>query len=215
MVSSLAAASSSLLPNGYRVQAMSSSTWQDNWSLEMAGVPFVHFTNKEDNSFYHTNYMTPYKINWPYTGGIAKFIFRVEKKVNDSGLLPYGLKSRADDLAGTVVPADLLAAGANAGAVNRLQTDVSALQTAAAQYEARAASIPAAHVKAVNRSLLQIWKKFNVELLGLTPYQGSVYRHEQSLLDVQSLNQATAALKQASPDTAAALAAWATSTGPQ
>ena len=142
MLTSLATASGSLLPNGYRVLAGSSSTWQDNWTFEMAGVPYVHFTNKEENSFYHTQYMTPYKVNWPYMGGIAKFIFRVQQQVNNGGLLPYGLKSRADELAGTVVPADLLAAGADASSVNRLQADVTALQTAAAQYEARAGVHP-------------------------------------------------------------------------
>jgi hypothetical protein len=85
--------------------------------------------------------------------------------------------------------------------------DITALQAASAAYEGRAASIPAAHDEAVNHSLLAIWKTFNVQLMGLNPYQVSVYRHEQTLLDVQSLNQALAALQKTTPDTAAALSA--------
>jgi hypothetical protein len=85
--------------------------------------------------------------------------------------------------------------------------DITALQAASAAYEGRAASIPAAHDEAVNHSLLAIWKTFNVQLMGLNPYQVSVYRHEQTLLDVQSLNQALAALQKTTPDAAAALSA--------
>ena len=105
------------------------------------------------------------------------------------------------------MPADLLVAGANAGAVSRLQNDITALQTASAAYESRAASIPAAHDAAVNDGLLAIWKEFNVQLMGQNPYQVSGYRHEQTLLDAQSLNQAIAALQEVTPDTAAALSA--------
>ena len=204
LLTSDATASSALLPNGYQVQT-SSSTWQDTWTFEAAGVPIVTFLNKQvGDPRYHSQYMLPYLVNWPYTGGLIRFIFKVEQQVNDGGLIPSGLKARADDLAATVVPADLLAAGADAGSVSRLESDITALQTASAAYESRAASIPASQDRAVNRSLLAIWKTFNVELMGLNPYQVSGYRHEQTLLDVQSLDQAIAALQKTTPDTAAA-----------
>ena len=207
VLTSDATASGALLPNGYQVQT-SSSTWQDTWTFEAAGVPIVTFLNKQvGDPRYHSQYMLPYLVNWPYTGGLIKFIFKVEKQVNDGALIPSGLKGRADDLAATVVPADLLVAGANAGAVSRLQNDITALQTASAAYESRAASIPAAHDAAVNDGLLAIWKEFNVQLMGQNPYQVSGYRHEQTLLDAQSLNQAIAALQEVTPDTAAALSA--------
>jgi N-acetylated-alpha-linked acidic dipeptidase len=206
LLTSMAGASSSLLPNGYQMQG--SSTWQDTWTFEAAGVPIVTFMTKQaGDPRYHSQYMTPDLMNWPYTGGLIKFIFAVEKQVNNGGLLPYGLSARADGLASTVVPADLLAAGADATAVNRLQGDIADLQTAAAGYEARAGSIPRAHYATVNGSLLAIWKKFNVQLMGLNPYQSSGFRHEQALLDVQSLNEAISALQQSVPDTAAALSA--------
>jgi hypothetical protein len=207
LVSADAAAASSLLPYGHTISAVS-STWKDSWTFGAAGVPIVSFDNKVDSAgTYHTQYMRESAIDWNYLAGIDKFIFRVEKPFNDGGLLPYGLSSRADSLADTVVPSDLLAAGADSGAVSRLHDDVTAFQAAASAYEARAGSIPAAHYAADNAALLKIQKHVSRALTGLTPFQSTVYPHEQVLLDVQSLNQAIAALHELTPDTPAALAA--------
>ena len=46
-----------------------------------------------------------------------------------------------------------------------------------------------------------------MQLLGETPFQTSCFRHEQALLDVQSLNQAIADLQQVSPNTSGAQSA--------
>ncbi len=203
-VSGLAAASPDLLPYSYKISGVS-NTWKDSWTFGAEGVPIVSFDNKVDSlGTYHTQYMNSSYIDWNYMAKIAKFIFRVEEPFNNGGLLPYGLKSRADSLAGTVVPNDLMAAGADATKVGRLQTDVTAFQKAAGDYEARASSIPAAHYAAVNASLLKIQKQISKALTGLSPFQSTIYPHEQVLLDVQSLNSAIDDLKQASPDTTAA-----------
>ena len=202
-----AAASPSLLPLGYQVK-VSGNTWNDTWTFEAAGVPVVNFTDKQyGDPRYHSNYMLPYLVDWTYTGGLIKFIDQVQKRVNDGGLVPSGLTAQADAFAGKISASDLLAAGADSSAVNRLQTDVTNLQTAAAAYETRAATIPASHVTAVNRSLLAIWKKYNRGVMGLSPWQVSGYRHEQVLLNVQSLNAAITALQKSAPDAAAALTA--------
>jgi hypothetical protein len=207
LMSSDAAAAGSLLPFGYKISAVS-STWKDSWTFGAAGVPIVSFDNKVDSAGnYHTNYMKADLIDWPYVAGIAKFIFQIETQFNNGGLLPYGLNSRANSLAATVVPADLVAAGAKTSIVNRLQNDVTAFQNATAAYEARAGSIPTAHYAAVNAALLKIQKKVSLSLTGLTPFQTTVYPHEQVLLDVQSLNQAIAALQASPADTATALSA--------
>jgi hypothetical protein len=185
-----AIASADLLPYGYKVKSVS-STWKDTWTFGAEGVPIVSFDNKVDDlGNYHTNYMTSKFIDWNYLAKIAKFIFRVQQPFNDGSLLPYGLKSRADSLADTVVPADLKDAGAEAAAVDRLQAAVTAFQTAAAAYETRAPSIPASHYAAVNTSLLKIQKQVSKSLTGLTPFQTTCYPHEQVLLDVQALNTA-------------------------
>ena len=207
LVIDLATASGDLLPYGYKVSAVS-STWKDSWTFGAAGVPVVSFDNKVDSAGnYHTNYMKSYLIDWNYMAKIAKFVFRVEKPFNSGGLLPYGLKARADSLAATVVPDDLKAAGADATAVDRLETAVTAFQTATADYETRAPSIPVAHRTTVNGSLLKIQKQISRSLTGLNPYQSTVYPHEQVLLDVQSLNTAIADLQAMPADTDDALSA--------
>lgn len=209
LVSADAAAASSLLPYGYKISAVS-STWKDTWTFGAAGVPIVSFDNKVDSAgTYHTQYMRESAIDWNYLAGIAKFIFRVEKPFNNGGLLPYGLSSRADSLADTVVPADLLDAGADPGAVSRVQNDVTAFQGAASAYEARAGSIPAAHFAADNAVLLKIQKHVSRALTGLSPFQSTIYPHEQVLLDVQSLSQAIADLQAQPADADDALSALA------
>jgi hypothetical protein len=207
LVTDLATASPALLPYGYMVSG-TSSTWKDTWTFGAAGVPIVSFDNKVDSAGnYHTNYMRSYLIDWNYMAKIAKFIFRVEQPFNDGGLLPYGLESRADSLADTVVPADLEAAGADAAAVDRLQAAVTAFQSAAGDYETRAASIPAAHFVADNAALLKIQKQISRALTGVTPFQTTAYPHEQVLLDVQSLNTAIADLQAGPADPDDALSA--------
>ena len=190
LVTDLAADSAGLLPTGYSISG-TSSTWKDSWTFGAAGVPVVSFDNKVDSAgSYHTNYMTPDLVDWGYLAGVAKFIFRVEQPFNDGSLLPYGLKSRADSLAATVVPGDLEDAGADPAAVDRLAAAVTAFQTAAGDYETRASSIPAAHIPRDNAALLKIQKRISRSLTGLSPWQTTIYPHEQVLLDLQSLNQA-------------------------
>ena len=60
----------------------------------------------------------------------------------------------------------------------------------------------------MNASLLKIQKQVSLALTGLSPFQGTIYPHEQVLLDVQLLNQAITSL-QAPADTDAALSALA------
>ena len=120
-------------------------------------------------------------------------------------MLPYGLKSRADRLADTVVPDDLTAAGADATGVARLQEAVTAFQTAAGDFgrarfdrgirlrrrERVAARHPEAGQPGTDRPVALAEHDF--------------YPHEQVLLDVQCLNDALEALE--TSDTGAALAA--------
>ena len=87
-----------------------------------------------------------------------------------------------------MVPNDLLAAGADAANVGRLQNDVTAFQKARRTTRHESSSIPAAHYAAVNASLLKIQKQISKALTGLSPFQSTIYPHEQVLLDVQSLN---------------------------
>ena len=204
-----AAANAALLPYGFQSGSME-STWNDGWTFSAAGVPTVSVGSVPPNTnygIYHSQYMTPSILNFPYIADISKFLFRVADQFNNGGLLPYGLKSQADNLAAAVVPSDLLAAGAKPARVNRLENDVVAYQNASAAYEARTGSIPTSHYTRVNHSLRQIEKATALAFTGQTPYETTVWRHSQSLLDVQCFNAAIAALQASPADTATALGA--------
>ena len=204
-----AAAASSLLPYGYKSARSRAPGRTAGRSRPPACRSSPSTPRSTPHGTYHTQYMRESAIDWHYMADISKFIFRVEKPFNNGGLLPYGLRSRADNLADTVVPADLLDAGADPGAVSRLQNDVTAFQGAASAYEARAGSIPAAHFAADNASLLKIEKHVSRALTGLSPFESTVYPHEQVLLDVQSLNEAIADLQAQPADADDALSALA------
>lgn len=197
-----------LLPFGYDV-ITPMSTWQDGWTFTAAGAPTVAFgavPEDEDAGSYHTNYMLPSQVNWSLVADYTKFIFRIVKQF-DRGLLPYDLSARADDLAAFVIPDDLLGAGADPDAVDRLAEAIAAFQDAAAAYEARKDTIPARHVPAVNAMLRQIEKQINDNLTALSAWDWQIYPHEQVLNDVLSLEWAIDALQQDPADTDTALEA--------
>ncbi len=199
------ATSSALLPHGSSAST-AQGTWTDGWTFQAAGVPTIAFgasADNADNGTYHTQYMLPSQVDWPYVAKIAKLTFRLANAA-ERGLLPYNLEARATELAAAVVPADLTAAGASASAVGRLQADIGAFQAAAAAYQARKGAIPATHDAAVNRGLLRIEKTTDKAFTALTVWDETIYPHQQVLSDIQSLDAAIAALQQTVPDTSAA-----------
>jgi hypothetical protein len=205
------AAAGSALPLGYSVSSPN-STWNDSWTFTAAGVQAVTFNSASfPQSAYHTQYMTINWNNWPGIGQDAKFMFRLADGLTQ-GLLPYDLKARADELAGKVNATALTTAGAKASVVARLENDIAGFQSAAAAYETRVPSIPTAHYAAVNHELLRIEQATGVAFTGQNVWQMAIYPHEQVLGDLQRLNQAIAALEQATPDTATALNALSTVT---
>ena len=201
-----AAANSALLPYGTDFKTPV-NTWDDAWTFSSAGVPTIGFDEEpgnEANGTYHTNYMRPNLIDWPYVADISKFLFSLETACN-GGLSPYDLKARADDLSSTVVPADLLSAGAGKVVVQRLQQAITDFTAAAGAYEGRAGSIPASHYSAVDRRLRHIEKLLNSSFSALTAWDYGCYPHQQVLNDVQCLEQAIAALQAKPADTTTAL----------
>jgi Peptidase family M28 len=203
-LNALGAAAGSALPGGYNVSTPN-STWNDSWTFTAAGVQAVTVSSGSfPHSAYHTQYMTADWLNWPGIAQGAKFMFRIADGLTQ-GQLPYDLKTRADEVAANVSAPSLLLAGADAGAVTRLENDISAFQSAAAAYQAR--SIPPAHYADVNQSLLQIEKTLGVTFTGQNVWQMMIYPHQQVLLDLQSLEQAIADLQLATPDRTGAMAA--------
>ena len=193
-----------VVPRGYRVSTPA-STWQDGWTFTAAGVPTAVFSSGGTPAgTYHTQYHTFDMIVWPDMANIAKFLFHIQNRVDD-GLLPYALKSRADEVAAAVIPGDLFAAGAGAAAVGRLQNAVNAFRNAANGYEARKAFIPANSVPSANATLLKVEKLINGNLTALSAWDWTIYPHEQVRDDLLYLNQAISALDQSQPKPAVAL----------
>ena len=205
-----AVAEAGLIPQGFNADTainIPDFSWQDAWTFTAAGVPGMAFSSAGKPGSagnYHTNYMTAKWLDWPGMAQQMKFIERVAMGL-DTGLAPYDLKARADELAGNVAAGDLLTAGAKPAAVTRLSNDVAAFQSAAAAYAARKGSIPMAHYGAVNWWLRRIEKTLDGNFTALSAFDTTIYPHQQVLSDVQSFNQAIAALQQSPADTSTAL----------
>jgi len=207
----LASRHSALLPYGSEA-IIPVSSWNDQWTFTAAGIPSVKFGTYSDeyDKAYHSNFETAALVDWAYLANIAKFVFRAVERLDD-GLLPYSLKARADDLAAAVKKDELLAAGADPGAVSRLATSVDAFRQAAAAFDLSAGTIPTGTIEPANRGLLEIEKALNAGFTALSPADDdiTIYPHQLVLKDTQGINAALAALKAAKPDAAAALKALA------
>lgn len=200
----LAAANPSLTPDGVRVSSPV-STWTDAFPFNTAGIPAMTFgaSGADYAGRYHTNYDVASLIDWAFFGKMSKLEFRFAKGL-DRGLLPYGLKDLADDIASTVDQTELETAGADAATVATFTANVAAFQTAAAAYEAGRASMPATTIPAANASLMQIEKKINKAFLSLGPNDDVMWAHEQLLSDLENINAALAALE-GTPDPGTAM----------
>ena len=195
---------------GWRVATTPNSTWNDSFTFTAAGAPCVTVSSggkvPQSNGVYHTQYMTIDLNDFTGLAQDAKFIGRLAQGL-DGGLLPYSFTARATELAGKVDASALTLAGADAGAVTRLQNDIVAFQAAAAAFDGRAGSIPASHYPSTNAAVLRIHKELGITFTGQDVWQVAIYPHEQVFADVQRLETAIAALKLTTPDTATALTA--------
>ena len=111
--------------------------WNDQWPFAAEGIPGMRLgtSNPTYSSLYHTNYETIDLVDYGYLAKIAKFIFRVDWRL-ERGLLPYDLPARAETLAASVDGDVLLDAGADADTVARLVDDVAAFSAACDAYDA-------------------------------------------------------------------------------
>jgi hypothetical protein len=202
----ICAANTDLTPYGY-VNSAPVYDWTDQWTFTAAGVPSVTWaaSGPDYHSYYHTQFETEARVDYTYMGDIAKLIYREESGL-DAGLLPYKLSGR-EDLAATIDKSELLKAGANPGFVSRLVADMRNFTKAADAYDARSASIAASKVPKVNKKLLAIEKTIGTNLTAISPFDPTLYPHQQVLHDTEGLEAAIAALKQPTPDAAAALQA--------
>jgi Iap family predicted aminopeptidase len=190
--------SAAWLPYGYNV-SYPAHTWNDEWTFTAAGVPSVTFGATGDgyDYIYHTDMETKSLVDWSYVAGAGKFVGMLQRRL-DSGILPYSLAKRADDLAQSVgapgVLTGAIAAGANKTTVLRLSAAASSLQLAAARYEARRAHIPASHAAAVTAKIIAIEKELLSNFTALDAWDYTCYPHQQVIYDALQLKGAIAAL---------------------
>ncbi len=190
-----------LSPLGYTL-ADRADSWNDQFPFVASGVPAVTLSSEShvyQSTTYHTPADTPDLIDWGYFRKMQQLEMLLAERL-DRGLLPYALTARATDVVAAVDGRALTAAGASRRRVARLSADLIAFQDAAAAYAARAASIPLARQAAVNAGLLAIEKELLAGFTCLDVWEGTIYPHEQVLLDVKSLDTALAELAKVRPN---------------
>lgn len=202
LLNQTAADNPSLVPYGTRFRAPV-YCWNDQWPFAAEGIPGMRLgtSNPTYSSLYHTNYETIDLVNYGYLAKIAKFVFRVDWRL-EHGLLPYDLPARAETLAASVDGDVLLDAGADADIVARLVDDVAAFSAACDAYDADKASI--SNITRANRTLLAIETAIHDDFTALDCWDYTIYPHEQVLRDVLKLNASLAALGEATVDPDAA-----------
>ena len=142
----------------------------------------------------------PALVDWDFWAKNVKFTAALVRGLAAGGgaakgLLPYSLKTQADDLGASVDSATLLTAGADSAAVTRISTDIAALKTAANAYESAKSTTPISKVDQVNTALLQAIKVLDTPLMGFTQALSVRYNHQVVLADLQYLNSAIAVLQ--------------------
>lgn len=200
----LTAANPGLTPNGTEI-AIPVNSWNDQWTFTAAGAPSVEFatSNEHYDTLYHTNYEVADLIDWDYMADIAKLVFRAQRSIDD-GVLPYSLKTRADHLADNVDAGELLGAGVEPAAVTRLTDAMTAFDEAATWLDGNAGSLDP---QTANPVLLKVEKKVNKAMTALSPWDVTIYPHQQVMWDIEGMQAAVAALNDDPVDTATAFGA--------
>ena len=207
LIDAAVAARPELVPNGYNIKAV--NCWNDQWTFTAAGVPSMYFrarTAEYGSKWYHTDFDDISLMDYGYLADINKLVFGIARQF-DGGVLPYDLSARAADLDGSVDGAALVAAGADEHVVGALESSITRFGKRAAEYQARAASIPACRHSVANVLLMNVEKRLNKGFTALDVWDTTVYPHAQVQYDLEQLNAALAALAADPVDAAGARAA--------
>jgi len=166
-------------------------TWNDQWSFNASGVPTltVDTWNKGYDLIYHTNLETKELMDYAYLGTVAKYDFRLLQGL-DSGVLPYDLSKRADQVAFAFPGSKLAEAGVSKKAIAGVQAAASSFSKAAYAWDARRMATPEADVAAVNEQLVAIEKTINRTFTGRTAWDWTAYPQEQPMIDAIHLDNA-------------------------
>ena len=167
------------------------STWCDQWSFNASGVPTltVETWNKRYDLIYHTDVETKELVDHQYLGTIAKYDHRLLQSL-DSGVLPYDLSERGDQVAFAFPGSKLAAAGVSQSAIAAVQKAAASFSAATYAWDARRDATPEADVAAVNEELVAIEKLINTTFTGRDAWDWAAYPHVQPMIDAIHLDNA-------------------------
>jgi hypothetical protein len=205
LLTRVAAENPTLVPYGAKFAGPVNS-WNDSWPFAAEGVPGMSFTaaGAYGASVYHTNYETKALVDFDYLELIGKFIFRVQKALDTSCVLPYDFAARADAVAGSADADELLGAGADAEVVSRLSSSIAGFTNAAERFNAKRGSIK--DVPAANGRLVEIASLLSDKLTALDAWGMTCYPHQHLLWDIEYINATIAELEKSPVDPDAATA---------
>ena len=177
-------------PYGFKSED-SPDTWNDQWSFSASGVPTltVDTWDKSYDLIYHTNLETKDLMDHAYLGTVAKYDHQLLEGL-ESGVLPYDLSTRGDQVAFAFPGSKLAAAGVSKSAIAAVQSAAASFSKAAYAWDARRPATAEADVQAVNKELVAIEKLINKTFTGRDAYDVTTYSHVQPMIDAIHLDTA-------------------------
>ena len=204
----VAAASPELTPYGVTSEPYP-DTWNDGWSFNASGVPTVTVDTyaAEYDLIYHTNLESTDLVDHEYLGKVAKYNQRLIAGL-DSGVLPYDLRARADQILTKIDPGKLQRGGVSNTAAAALQSAATDFRGAAWKWEARKGSTKTAQIATVNAKLLAIEKTINTSFTSRDAWDFTAYPLDQPTIDSIYLTQAIGAAQAGNAPLATKMITW-------
>jgi len=185
-----------LTPYGVNVETPQ-STWQNGWSFMASGVPSFEISagGPDYDAMYHTNYENYDVVDWEMLANITKLFRRLNLRM-DTRQLPYDFAGRADDLLGQHLDVgELEAAGVPTTKAAALQRAAQRLRTTARRFGATREAVYSTRGPASrNAVMLKVAKKLLRGMTALDAWDYTAYPHEQTMWDIEYMDEALAAL---------------------
>jgi hypothetical protein len=190
------------LPNGYTLETPQ-STWQNGWSFQGMGVPSFEISagGERYDEMYHSTYEVASELDWDYMAEIDKFFFRLFKSM-DRGTLWYDFGARGKDLASSIDPDELVAAGVDGNSAAVLAAQAARLQRKGDKWSTGHWYVKRSAVATANELSLRAAKRSLKGYQALDAWDYSCYPHQQTMWDIEYMDSAIAKL-QADPVDAA------------
>ncbi len=183
------------LANSYTLETPQ-STWQNGWSFQGMGVPSFEISagGERYDEMYHSTYEVASELDWDYMAEIDKFFFQLFKSM-DKGALWYDFGARGEDLAASIDPDELVAAGVDGNSATVLAAQAARLQTKGDKWAARHWYVKRAAVASANQLSLRAAKRSLKGYNALDAWDYTAYPHQQTMWDIEYMDSAIAKLQ--------------------